>query len=356
VVVIGSGVAGSAIAAALCQQGYRVVLVFREAGEGSSFTNQKWNHSGLLYPAEGIARQACQEFLRGSLLRRYAYVTPAPARFLALERQTLERRQGQWLTWNVRGWGLLWRPLDEAEYRVIEPLGGTRAVGGFEVPDRVVDFPALIGDLREQVRRSGGVVARGTVRQIRVQGRRVTGVSLSDGQSAVGCSLCVLAGGAWSASVLRESGIDPPDLILRRCVVLEYDGELVPGLTTCLDAGGRDGAGQDVTLVPFRGKTLAAGAGFTEVADADALPPDHAQAERVRHQLARCFPALRDRPSRIVTCVKAEKRPAREPDVSPEVYGPEFHGVTGLLIAIPGKASFMFELADRVLNKIDGRM
>jgi len=75
VVVIGSGVAGSAVATALCCRGHEVTLLYRSPHEGSSFTNQKWNHSGLLYPAESIARKACREFLCESLLGQFT--TPA---------------------------------------------------------------------------------------------------------------------------------------------------------------------------------------------------------------------------------------------------------------------------------------
>lgn len=354
-VVIGSGVAGSAIAAALCDYGYKVTLLFRAANEGSSFTNQKWNHSGLLYPAENIARVACREFLRDSPLRRYTYATPARARFLALRQRTLEERREQWLTWDVQAWGLQWSPLEQAEYRMIEPLGETRAAGGFEVPDRIVDFPALVRHLRQQVRRRGGIAVRGTVQQILSSGRRVTGVELADGRSRIDCSLCVLAAGGWSGSILRDSGIHPPDLILRKCVVFEYDGELVPGLTTCLDVTGHDGTEEDVTLVPFRGTTLAAGTGFTEVTAADDQQPDQFQVRRLNGQLEQCFPTLRGRPFRVVTCIKTEKTPGHKPDVSPAVYGPAFHGVTGLAVAIPGKASFMFDLANQVLSQIHGK-
>ncbi len=138
---------------------------------------------------------------------------------------------------------------------MIEPLGETRAVGGIEVPDRIVDFPALVGHLRQQVRRRGGVAARGIVRQILINDRRVTGVELADGRSRIDCSLCVLAAGAWSGSILRDSGIHPPDLILRKCVVFEYDGELVPGLTTCLDITGHDGTEQSTVRIPAPART-----------------------------------------------------------------------------------------------------
>ena len=354
VVVIGSGVAGSAIATALCRRGYKVTLLFRAAKEGSSFTNQKWSHSGLLYPAERLARKACREFLRDSLLRQFTYHTAVGARFLAMQQRTLDERKKMWLTWDVRAWGLNWRPLELEEYRTVDPLGETRAVGGFEVPDRIVNFPAIIEHLRQEVRQCGGVVASDIVKRIRVEDERVKAVDLVDGQSKIDCSICVLAAGAWSNAILQESEIKRPDLILRKCVVLEYDGEVVPGLTTCLDVQRHDGTEQDVTLVPFDGKTLAAGTGFTEIVTGDDEQTDEQEIGRLNDQLIQCFPTLRGRPSRIITCTKTEKRPGGKPNVSPQVYGPAFHGIIGLTVAIPGKASFMFDLADRVLGEIEG--
>jgi glycerol-3-phosphate dehydrogenase len=354
IVVIGAGVAGSATAAGLCHSGHNVALIYRAAEEGSSFTNQKWNHSGLLYPKKWIAKKACGEFLRASLLSRFVYHTGKPTRFLALRQKTIEDRKRMWNDWGVRKWGLDWRLLDSEEYENPGPLGKTQAVGGFEVPDRILDFPSLIAHLRQEIVRRNGHLIQATVTRLLIERKRVRAVEfLHRGRQRVrDCSICVLAAGPWCLQILARSEIKAPDLILRKCVVLEYKGELVPGITTCLDAWRHDGSYQDVTLVPFKGTTLAAGTGFTRIEDGDDLRPEALEVERLTYQLVQCFPGLGNLKPKIITCIKTEKSPGGKPNVSPQVYGHGFHGIKGLVVAIPGKASFMFELASKVLTNL----
>lgn len=356
VIVIGAGVAGSAVALELCRLGHKVTLLWRAEEEGSSFTNQKWHHSGLLYPSEFVARMACRELLRESLLSEFVYETSVGARFLALNSRTLDEREQMWQDWGVRTWGLNWRRLEPDEYRTIGLLGGTSAIGGFEVPDRVVDFPRLIRYLRDEVRVRGGRVIRDAhASRIRFEADGVKSVEfiLDRDRYSLDCSRCVLAAGAWSNTLLDASGIGAPNLILRKCVVFEYDDELVSGLTTCLDISGYDKTTRDVTLVPFYGKTLAAGTGFSEVSASDNSEPDLVQVDRLDHELVQCFATLANRKRRIVTCTKTERRTVGKADVQPQVYGREFHGITGLAVAIPGKASFMFDLVTKVLSELD---
>jgi len=42
-------------------------------------------------------------------------------------------------------------------------------------------------------------------------------------------------------------------------------------------------------------------------------------------------------------------RPGGKANISPQVYGTAFHGIVGLTVAIPGKASFMFDTARQVI-------
>jgi glycine/D-amino acid oxidase-like deaminating enzyme len=355
-VIIGGGVAGSAIAVELCRLGHKVTLLYRAPSEGSSFTNQKWNHSGLLYPYEPIARKACEEFLRVSLLKQFICKTPSRARFLALHQDTLDERERMWRNWDVRAWGLNWSLLRKDEYCAINPLGVTFAVGGFEVPDCIVDFPRLIEHLRRDVCRLGGsVLSDAEVERVQVEDNRVIGIECLRGSERcnIKCSICVIAAGAWSRGILENSKISLPNLILRKCVVFEYENELVPGLTSCLDVWKHDGTKHDVTLVPFRGVTLAAGTGFTEVISGDDDQPDWLEVAHLTEQLIQCFPGLRNRKPRILTCTKTEKRPGGKPNVSPQTYGTGFHGIVGLTVAIPGKASFMFDLARQVVTELE---
>lgn len=54
VVVIG-GAAGAVIASALKEKDVDVALLFREDTRGATYTNQKWLHSGLLYPSHSCS-------------------------------------------------------------------------------------------------------------------------------------------------------------------------------------------------------------------------------------------------------------------------------------------------------------
>ena len=57
VVVVG-GAAGAVIAHKLAERGKRVALLFRNDVPGATDTNQKWLHSGLLYPSYKLAATA----------------------------------------------------------------------------------------------------------------------------------------------------------------------------------------------------------------------------------------------------------------------------------------------------------
>jgi glycine/D-amino acid oxidase-like deaminating enzyme len=353
IVVVGSGVAGSAIAHTLATSGRNVTLVFDSPIEGSSFSNQKWNHSGLLYPAEAIARLACDAFHNESLLRKFTRTTP-PTRFIALNKDTIEDRSQWWSEWGVREWGLNWRELRAEEVSKIGKLR-TNAVGGFETPDCIVDFPRLIQFLREGVIQSGGRILSGA-RAVKLETTldKVTGVLITtaSGTQNIKCSTCILATGAWTNSLLDRSGIKQADLILRKCVVFHYAGELVDSITTCLDVLRHDGEKQDVTMVPFDGVTIAAGTGFTQVETGEDQSADSSEVNRLYDQLIQAFPDLIGMKYEIKTCIKTEKSPGGKPNVKPQIFGKDYHGIQNLLVTIPGKASFMFDLARDVSKSV----
>ena len=56
ITVLGAGVAGAAIASELHRLGRLDKLIAPSALEGSSHTNQKWLHSGALYPSTTVIR------------------------------------------------------------------------------------------------------------------------------------------------------------------------------------------------------------------------------------------------------------------------------------------------------------
>ena len=167
VVVIGGGVAGSAIAYELSMVGKNVTVLFPQYDEGSSYTNQKWLHSGLLYPHKRLAKLAWDEFANPhGLIREFMCRPEQPSRFLALKDKTLDERERLWRDWDVASWGLTWRRLSRDDIGQIGYLINIPAVGGFEVPDVVIDFPALIRELHRGVARSGDILIGARVNQI----------------------------------------------------------------------------------------------------------------------------------------------------------------------------------------------
>ncbi len=349
IAVLGSGVAGAAITHRLAVEGHPVIALYRKADEGSSFTNQKWQHSGLLYPSGKLARKAWQAYQNmDPLLARFRYRPEVKARFLALSPDTLDERRRWWNNdWDVGSWGITWRELAASEYDDIGDVGCTNAVGGFETPDCVIDFPNLIAYLRQEAQKHGAEVIGGaTVRKLEIDKHHNQIIGLryetSDGAHEIECGHCIVAMGAWSLDLLENSGVKTPPIIRKKCVVLKYEGELVPSITVCLDIHKQDGNIADVTLVPFKEETLAAGTDWfpydRDIEDSDV--------EHLIEQLVQCFPKLLDFQPTSYVCTKTEKHTAGgRPSLGITIYDKTDLGVGGLTLTLPGKASFMFELA-----------
>jgi len=355
--VAGGGVAATAIGRTLASNGFTVELGFPGYGVGSTYTNQKWKHSGLLYPNQRLARKAWDEMQNeASELERFIVGSPRPAVFFALNSETLTQREDWWREWSVDSWGLPYKRLSVDSVASLDVIKGSNPAGGFEVPDYVIDFPALIRAIHSELHGEGhDISSQSTVESVvhDKQTRTVTGVRvrLGDQRLLKACDLCVVAAGAWSKQIIEASGFSWPDLILRKCIVLVFEGELVPSITTCLDIRRYTGELKDVTLVPFHGKTLAAGTGFVEIHSMEDLTPDPFELEQLRYELYQAFPTLAEKPYQVRICVKTEKRPGGKPNVAPQIRGVETFGVNGLLLTVPGKASFMFDLARGVLAR-----
>jgi glycine/D-amino acid oxidase-like deaminating enzyme len=247
-------------------------------------------------------------------------------------------------------------PLGKWEYSFVGELGDTSAVGGFSAPDCVIDFPELVRNLHRCAEQNGATfLSSASVKKLVHNGTHVTGVEYErNGEhSTMRCDFCVIAMGAWSPRLLKNSKIIETPLILKKCLVLTYVGELVPCITVCLDV--RDGPFPDATLVPFKGTTLAAGTDFDETDDPDDKSFDSRLVDELQHELARCFPALSasDYNPTAHVCFKTEQRSAdMAPNVGFQIY--EDFNVDGVLVAIPGKASLMFELAAAVADRMRG--
>lgn len=240
VAVLGGGIAGAAIASELAADGADVELVPGTA-IGSTVSNQRWLHSGLLYRSAPIAR-AMWSGHRESRSRWPAGLSgPDRASFVVRSASRRSALSQRWSSWQLGADG---PPVVEDET-------------GFRTPDRVIDYPYVTAQLIAAAQSAGASVRQGrTATSIDIERPGSAQVRLDDNTVLI-VDHCIVAAGAWSVGLIRPLGIDLP-VLLRRCVVVRFACELVPVLTVWLDA--RDGLAhsQDLSLTPFRGITIGA--------------------------------------------------------------------------------------------------
>ena len=137
-------------------------------------------------------------------------------------------------------------------------------------------------------------------------------------------------------------------------------------ITVCLDVKKEDGTSGDVTLVPYSEKTLAAGTDFKVVYNLRGRPLEDltngpSEVQALMAELSQCFTGVRKlTPAdfEVWTCFKTEQYNSAHPDVDAKVYthsagiAGSGHDVEGLTVALPGKASLIFDLAREVANLI----
>jgi hypothetical protein len=130
----------------------------------------------------------------------------------------------------------------------------------------------------------------------------------------------------------------------------------VKRLVVCLDADYdyENNRQVDASLVPF---------GDTVLAATGATPPnldlEHGDAwdnfvVKTKSQLLSAFGILEGKRSVLRECIKTEHNGER-PSLQPIIYaadGDNAHGIEGLTVALPGKASLIFDLADLVVDEI----
>jgi len=349
VVVLGCGVAGTAISLDLARRGLSVTVAYRREDEGSSFSNQKWKHSGALYPVRSLALAAWRAYQSITSGPDQDYLLgPAEAHFFSDDPAVLDQLQRQWDAWGVSSWGLDISPLPLSSCKRVGAFGRSCFVGGFRTPDCVIDFPSMIQDLRAEMRKSGvGIEASANVKQLIREGNRVTGVVVekTSGETHIQCRHCVVAMGAWAPQLLKSIGLVPP-VRLTKSNVLVLPDELVDRITVWIR--------HEVTIVPYRNRTLIADARFMPVDDPDDLAPHWPHVDELVDDLSRCFPDWRLAQKSAYGCLKtAEMSNTGIPNPNVAIYvdsGEQgyCHGVTGLTVVFPGKASLMWTVAQRV--------
>lgn len=367
-IIIGSGAAGTAIAIkALYSNVFsEVALAYREDTEGSTFTNQKWKHSGLFYyPYEQNAHGIWRAYQRMTFELGYR-VGRKEAYFLASGKSTVRTRAATWKTWAIPFQEL---PIDtDANFVGVGSPEPSLVSGGFVTRDFAIDFPRMVMDLRDQIAALGGKVFSHTeLVGLDVQENAVRGVCLrSNGrETTYDCDRCVLAMGAWFPKFVQPYLDRDRDLGVKlyRSAVLTYDTEMVERVTVWMDA-------PNITLVPFKGKTLVADGRYHVVESGDDLDVPSDDVDALQADLKRAFPSAdwSSKFERAHGCIKtgriAIQDDGREVHVvvaRPRVIGwntssrEPGHGIRGLVIAIPGKASLAFALADDVMNLLEGQ-
>jgi glycine/D-amino acid oxidase-like deaminating enzyme len=353
--VVGYGIAGAAIANALSESDGFEITVVSGRSLGSTYSNQRWKHSGLLYPSQDFARRMWMQHQSMHATLERPHVIKPRARFIALRQETIDALYDRWLKqWDVHGWGLDVRPLSAQEYGASGLPAETRAIGGFETPDCTMDFPAVVHRLRSiACRRGVTFVSHSDAVDVTIQAGRVVGIRLQSGER-IACDACVLALGAWSGLFLRKVGLEVP-IAVKRCVVVRFAGELVSCLTVCMDI--RDGThhSRDAALAPVHGETIGAEADGDEVDGPSDQPVDRNRIEGLLDDYETCFPRLRTwRFLGHAVCFKAEQRSVSEPELDLHVYDAAIRPgwPAGLFVAIPGKASFAFALASVVADRV----
>jgi glycine/D-amino acid oxidase-like deaminating enzyme len=354
VAVLGCGIAGAAISAALSRHPGVEVFIVPGRATGSTFRNQKWKHSGLLYASRDFARQLWSAHVGMDVRHEAPFVLRKGARLLGLEEQTLREAWHRWSSWNTSTWRLEVHPLEPTEYRRVGALGETRAVGGFGTPDCVIDFPAVAASLcREAVTRGAALLTGASVAGIDIGTSGAAVVRLDSGE-ALPFDVCIVAMGAWSVPVLAGAGLHAP-VVLRRCLVLHFDGEIVPALTVCLDVRSRDNNSRDASLTPFQGLTIGAEADGDEVSSPWETEIPTERIESLIQDYERCFPRIREFPLRAQdVCFKLEERGLAEPTLDHRVF--DSSNVEKwddrIMLALPGKASLALPLGAETRRRV----
>jgi D-arginine dehydrogenase len=215
VVIVGGGVAGLSLAAALARDA-RVMLVEREpllaahASGRNAAIFRPLEHDTSTAPLARRSLQWMSECSDRPLLHRTGLVlasaVPEPAR-VALEHGRAQGIACEWLERDAL-----------AERAAL--LGGGEVGYGVFVPDGgVLDIHALTSTLAHVAREHGAELRTGaSVSAVEVSNGRATGLQLDSGERVIAGAV-VLAAGAWSAQLGAACGAPLPLVPIRRHLV-----------------------------------------------------------------------------------------------------------------------------------------
>ena len=215
VVALG-GAAGAAIADRLAGVGESVALLYLAHRGGATENNQKWLHSGFLYPSLKLAKRVWPNFLdKWTLKSRYLVLPPEllaakrmkpetlTAWFLCRNERTFHDKKQKWDQEPLNGVA----PYDTLdEYKTLGFRFEMSCAGAFATPDCPIDFPKIFGDLRDQIAGQVETIADAEVTDLLIESNGVRGVwHVRKGSTAAEVlqrANVVVAMGHWSCDLL----------------------------------------------------------------------------------------------------------------------------------------------------------
>jgi choline dehydrogenase-like flavoprotein len=347
VVVIGAG-SGSAIARRLALRGRRVLIVGRDDAVPASVRNHRIKHSGAMQARIDTAADLWEAFRSMDAIER-AHMDD-PGAVVSLPEADADRVTDRW-----RAVGIPFDPAADADRTGWCDWGGGQR--RFRTPDRPIDYPAVVRQALGSAVGAGAGIVRARSTKLEVDDgvlRRVV-VRTAIGVRLVGARWCVVAAGAWTPELLAGIGVDL-HLSRWRSHVLQIRDRVVPRLAIRL--------GPSLLVATPLGRTTVLGDARRVPADGGADPPvdpvDHPAidaecAELLRRDAGAFLPGVQAATLRAATVtvgVKTEPPGHGSLGQGMALFGPERHGIEGLLVTLPGKASLMFALADRVAARI----
>jgi glycine/D-amino acid oxidase-like deaminating enzyme len=342
IVQVGLG-SGAALAYEAVSSGLDLTAFDCALPDASTLINQKILHAGYFYKNKEDALALFQAF---QFMHPYQKqnIRAKGARFIARQFQTLTDREQLWSAWSLP-YQRLW--MKDASTR--GPLGKADGLGGFVTEDSIIDFPTLVQQLTTAAHQFGALILKERVTGLIIEGSKLVGLQYGQGvhKHRIGCECCIVAAGAWALDLLAQAGITLP-VHRYKCHMLTLPGELVPSIMTWIDP-------PFLTVVPFKGSTIFADVERVDAADGDDLGPDGDLVESLKQSIHSAFPNMKAsvlNNAQVRVGLKTEFCAPGERNYRFAIFGPEQHGISGLWVTFPGKASLMFALAREAVAAI----
>jgi len=344
IIVVGLG-CGAAICEHASRLGYSVLGLGGGNNNISSASNQRWKHSGALFPERKLALELWESF---SMPNKFELPhTKAVGALFASNNEIINEKHAT--IWESVG--IPFRFVNAQRNTSVARSGHPHPKEFAILPDATIDFPLVIRDALHSAKETGAtILSEGKVTNIDL-GNDFAIVSFRNNCviESVRCRHLVVASGAWSEQIANMIGVRLP-LANYKSHLLEYNVQISDSIVVFLDE-------PQFTLVPFNGKTLVGNAyrqitlnpfdRFIDVAIAGEM--DMAFRSTFERQLC----SLKSVEVHPRACIKTELFCDGEAKSLPTVFNQHFHGLAHVTFVVPGKASLIFSLAKTVTNALD---